>query len=32
MIINFCVALIVTNFYSKPPKEIYQMIDNIRQP
>ena len=32
MIINFCVALIVSNFYSKPPKEIYQMIDEIRKP
>ena len=30
MIINFCIALIVSNFYSKPPKEIYQMIDEIR--
>jgi len=32
MIINFCIALIVSNFYSKPPKEIYQMIDEIRKP
>jgi cation/acetate symporter len=32
MIINFCIALIVSNFYSKPPKEIYHMIDEIRKP
>ena len=32
MIINFAIALIVSNFYSKPPNEIYQMIDNIRKP
>ena len=32
MLINFSVALIVSNFYSKPPKEIYQMIDEIRKP
>ena len=32
MIINFCIALIVSNFYSKPPKDIYQMIDEIRKP
>ena len=32
MIINFAIALFVSNFYSKPPNEIYQMIDNIRKP
>ena len=32
MIMNFAIALIVSNFYSKPPKEIYQMIDEIRKP
>ena len=32
MIINFCIALIVSNFYSKPPEKIYQMIDEIRRP
>ena len=32
MIINFAIALIVSNFYSKPPNEIYQMIDDIRKP
>jgi len=32
MILNFGVALIVSNFYSNPPKEIYQMIDEIRKP
>ena len=32
MILNFSVALIVSNFYSNPPKEIYQMIDEIRKP
>ena len=31
MIINFCVALTVSSFYSKPPNEIYQMIDEIRK-
>ena len=32
MILNFGVALIVSNFYSNPPKEIYKMIDEIRKP
>ena len=32
MIINFAIALFVSNFYSKPPNEIYQMIDDIRKP
>ena len=32
MIINFAIALSVSNFYSKPPNEIYQMIDDIRKP
>ena len=32
MIINFAIALIVSNFYSRPPNEIYQMIDDIRKP
>tara|TARA_B100001175_G_scaffold240530_1_gene206861 strand:- start:1014 stop:2762 length:1749 start_codon:yes stop_codon:yes gene_type:complete len=32
MLINFSVALIVSNFYSKPPNEIYLMIDEIRKP
>ena len=32
MIINFAIALIASNFYSKPPNEIYQMIDDIRKP
>ena len=32
MIINFCIALIVSNFYSKPPEKIYQMVDEIRRP
>ena len=32
MIINFAIALIVSSFYSKPPNEIYQMIDDIRKP
>ena len=32
MIMNFVIAIIVSNFYSKPPKEIYQMIDEIRKP
>ena len=32
MIINFTIALIASNFYSKPPNEIYQMIDDIRKP
>ena len=32
MLINFSIALIVSNFYSKPPNEIYQMIDEIRKP
>jgi cation/acetate symporter len=32
MIINFVVALIVSFFFSKPPSDIYRMVDNIRQP
>jgi len=32
MLINFSIALIVSNFYSRPPNEIYQMIDEIRKP
>ena len=32
MIINFAIALFVSNFYSNPPNEIYQMIDDIRKP
>ena len=32
MIINFAIALSASNFYSKPPNEIYQMIDDIRKP
>ena len=32
MLINFSIALIVSNFYSKPPNEIYQMMDEIRKP
>ena len=32
MIINFIVAIIISYFFSKPPKEIYIMVDQIRQP
>ena len=32
MIINFVVALIVSSLFSKPPEDIYRMVDNIRQP
>jgi cation/acetate symporter len=32
MIINFIVALIVSFFFTKPPDDIYRMVDKIRQP
>tara|TARA_B100001057_G_C22863577_1_gene955583 strand:+ start:3456 stop:5204 length:1749 start_codon:yes stop_codon:yes gene_type:complete len=32
MIINFVVALSVSSFYSKPPEDIYQLVDEIRRP
>ena len=32
MIVNFVIALIVSNFFSKPPNNVYSMVDNIRQP
>ena len=32
MIINFVVALSVSSFYSKPPEDIYQLVDEIRKP
>ena len=32
MIINFVVALSVSSFYSRPPEDIYQLVDEIRKP
>ena len=32
MIINFVVALIASFFFGKPPANIYNMVDKIRQP
>ena len=32
MIINFVVALVVSYFFSRPPDDVYQMVDKIRQP
>jgi cation/acetate symporter len=32
MIINFIVAIVVSQFYSKPPNHVYEMVDNIRRP
>jgi cation/acetate symporter len=32
MIINFVVALVVSYFFSRPPNDVYQMVDKIRQP
>ena len=32
MIINFVVALLVSSLFSKPPEDIYRMVDNIREP
>tara|TARA_B110000003_G_scaffold273710_1_gene312028 strand:+ start:435 stop:2183 length:1749 start_codon:yes stop_codon:yes gene_type:complete len=32
MIINFVIALIVSYFYSKPPDDVYLMVDKIREP
>ena len=32
MLINIVIALIVSNFYSKPPEYVYEMVDDIRRP
>ncbi|MBD63103.1 MAG: cation acetate symporter [Gammaproteobacteria bacterium] len=32
MLINFIVALVVSFMFSKPPNDIYQMVDQIREP
>ena len=32
MIINFIVALSVSSFYSRPPEDVYQLVDEIRKP
>ena len=32
MLINFTVALMVSFMFSKPPNDIYQMVDQIREP
>ena len=32
MIINFVVAISVSSFYSRPPEDIYQLVDEIRKP
>ena len=32
MIINFVVALSVSSFYSRPPEDVYQLVDEIRKP
>ena len=32
MIINFVVALVVSYFFGRPPDDVYQMVDKIRQP
>ncbi|MGB1530756.1 MAG: sodium:solute symporter family transporter, partial [Gammaproteobacteria bacterium] len=32
MIINFVVALCVSFFFTKPPADIYHLVDKIRQP
>ena len=32
MLINFIVALMVSFMFSKPPNDIYQMVDQIREP
>ena len=32
MIINFVVALSTSFFFSKPPADVYRMVDKIRQP
>ena len=32
MIVNFVVALIVSFFFTKPPDDIYRMVDKIRHP
>lgn len=32
MLINFIVAIVISQFYSKPPNHVYEMVDNIRRP
>ena len=32
MLINIIIALTVSNFYSKPPEYVYEMVDDIRRP
>ena len=32
MLINFIIAIVVSQFYSKPPNHVYEMVDNIRRP
>ena len=32
MLINIVIALTVSNFYSKPPEYVYEMVDDIRRP
>ena len=32
MILNFCIAILVSFFYARPPKNVYLMVDQIREP
>ena len=32
MLINIVIAFTVSNFYSKPPEYVYEMVDDIRRP
>ena len=32
MILNFCIAILVSCFYARPPKNVYLMVDQIREP
>ncbi len=32
MILNFCIAILVSFFFARPPKNVYLMVDQIREP
>ena len=32
IILNFCIAILVSFFYARPPKNVYLMVDQIREP
>ena len=32
MLLNFCIAILVSFFYARPPANVYSMVDQIRKP